>query len=150
MEIRHFPTLFPTSSLPLCQPSIWLTDQPQLYLAVVYSFFIEKKVGAEVEEVDVLEPNAAGSDTILESIRVAREINNLNNNQENEINQQTPAAAAEKTDQDAQSTDKSDQKADAAESPAFDELTLDSLEDDKSHDKRFVSIVDLAVNFFEA
>jgi hypothetical protein len=106
-------------------------------------------VGAEVEEVDVLEPNAAGSDTILDTIRVAREINNLNNNQENEINK-APAAAAEKADQDAQSTDnKSDQKAEAAESPAFDELTLDSLEDDKSHDKRFVSIVDLAVNFLK-
>lgn len=105
-------------------------------------------MGAEVEEIDVLEPSAAGSDTILDTIRVAREINNLNNNQENEINK-APAADAEKTDQDAQSSDKADQKADAAESPAFDELTLDSLEDDKSHDKRFVSIVDLAVNFLK-
>lgn len=105
-------------------------------------------MGAEVEEIDVLEPSAAGSDTILDTIRVAREINNLNNNQDNEINK-APAADAEKTDQDAQSSDKADQKADAAESPAFDELTLDSLEDDKSHDKRFVSIVDLAVNFLK-
>lgn len=95
-------------------------------------------MGAEVGQVNVLEPNIAGSDSILETIRVAREINNLKNNQENEINK----ISATSEDQQAEPSEAADQKSEAAESPAFDELTLDSLEDDKNHDKRFVFIFD--------
>lgn len=141
-SFSSFSPLFPS----LYRPSLCLNWQSiQIPNFIGCCELVLLKVGAEVEEVDVLEPSIAGQDMILETIRVAREINNLNNNQENEINK--TQAPAEKSDQDAQSTDKSDQKAEAAESPAFDELTLDSIEDDKSHDKRFVSIVDLAVNF---
>lgn len=96
------------------------------------------KVGAEVDEVSVQEPYIVGSDSILETIRVAREINNLNNNQENDINKATAS-----DDQQAEPSEKEDQKSEAAESPAFDELTLDSLEDDKNHDKRFEFMIDL-------
>lgn len=109
-----------------------------------YDWNVLLKVGAEVDEVNVLEPNIAGSDSILETIRVAREINNLNNNQENEINK---ASATANDDQQAEPSETADQKSEAAESPAFDELTLDSLEDDKNHDKRFVFIFDLGYQF---
>lgn len=85
-----------------------------------------------VEEQNILEPSSAGSDAILETIRVARETNNLNNNQDNKINNESTGSEAVK-----------DQQAQAAEnkSSAVDELTLDSLEDGEDRGKRFVSMI---------
>lgn len=82
----------------------------------------------------MLEPSGAGSDAILDSVRVARETNNLNNNQNNQINH----------DQEPQASESKDQQAAAAEnaSSAIDELTLDSLEDDENRGKRFVFMID--------
>jgi hypothetical protein len=87
-----------------------------------------------VEEENLLLPSGAGSDAILETIRVAREINKLNNNQNNQIN----------TDQEPQASEAKDQQAAPAEnsSSAVDELTLDSIEDDENRGKRFVFMID--------
>lgn len=87
-----------------------------------------------VEEQNYLEPSSAGSDAFLETIRVARETTNLNNNQDNKINNDQPAEAAEPV---------KDQQAQAAEnsSSAVDELTLDSVEDDENRGKRFVFMI---------
>lgn len=85
-----------------------------------------------VEDENLLEPNIAGSDAILETIRVARGTNNLNNNQNNQINTDHEAAASEKV---------KDVKGTAAEneSSSIDELTLESIEDDENRGKRFLS-----------
>lgn len=88
-----------------------------------------------VEEENILEPSSAGTDAFLETIRVARETNILNNNQDNQINN---------NDQETQASEPvKDQQAQAAEnsSSAVDELTLDSLDDEESRGKRFVSII---------
>jgi hypothetical protein len=87
-----------------------------------------------VDDANLLEPSSAGTDAILETIRVARETNNLNSNQNNQIN----------NDQEAQSSDKAaDQQAAPAENSSIDELTLDSLEDDENRDKRFAFMIDV-------
>lgn len=82
----------------------------------------------------MLEPSRTGSDAILETIRVARETNNLNNNQNNKIN----------TDQEPQASDKEQQAIPAENSSSsIDELTLDSIEDDENRGKRFVFMIDV-------
>lgn len=88
-----------------------------------------------VEDENLLEPSSAGSDAILETIRVARETNNLNNNQNNQINNDHEPQASEKV---------KDQQTAAAEnaSSSIDELTLDSIEDDENRGKRFVFTID--------
>lgn len=84
-----------------------------------------------IDEENILEPSSAGTDALLETIRVARETNILNNNQDNQINdQQAHASEAVK-----------DQQAQAAES--VDELTLDSIENEDNRGKRFVSMIDV-------
>lgn len=90
-------------------------------------------MGAADDE-NLLEPSSAGSDAILETIRVARETNNLNNNQNNKINPDQETKASEKAQ---------DQQAAPAEnsSSAIDELTLDSIEDDENRGKRFVFMI---------
>lgn len=82
------------------------------------------------EEENLLEPSGAGIDQILESVRRARETNNINNNPSNNININT--------DQETQASDKvQDQQVQAAENAsALDELTLDSAEDDENRNKR--------------
>lgn len=83
-----------------------------------------------MEEDNLLEPSSAGSDAILETIRVAREINKLNNDNNNQINTEQ--------DQETQASEKaSDQQAAPAENSSIDELTLDSIEDDENRGKRF-------------
>jgi hypothetical protein len=82
-----------------------------------------------VEDENLLEPSSAGSDAILETIRVARETNNLNNNQNNLINNDQQAQPSEEA---------KSQVADPAENSSIDELTLDNLEDDENRDKRLV------------
>lgn len=84
-----------------------------------------------VDDVNLLEPSSAGSDALLDTIRVARETNNLSNNQNNQINNDQEPQASEKA---------KDQQIAAAEAPtsAVDELTLDSIEDDENRGKRFV------------
>lgn len=86
-----------------------------------------------VDEENLLEPSSAGSDAILETIRIARAINNLNNDQNNQVN----------TDKETEKT--KDQDAAAAEntSSSLDELTLDSIDDDENRGKRFVIMIDL-------
>lgn len=86
-----------------------------------------------IDEENLLEPSGAGSDAILETIRIARAINNLNNDQNNQVNNEK---VLEKT---------KDQEAAAAEnsSSSLDELTLDSVEDDENRGKRFVIMIDL-------
>lgn len=85
-----------------------------------------------VEEENILEPSSAGSDAILETIRVARETNNLNNNQDNKINH----------DKTTESEAVKDQQALAAENSSVDELTLDSIEDGgEDRGKRFVCMI---------
>lgn len=81
----------------------------------------------------MLEPSSAGSDAFLETIRVARETNNLNNNQNNNINNDQETQASEKNQ---------DQQPAAAENSSIDELTLDSIEDDENRGKRFVFMID--------
>lgn len=87
-----------------------------------------------VDDENLLEPSSAGSDALFDTIRVARETINLNNNQNNQIN----------TDQEPQASEKAqDQQAAPAEnSSALDELTLDSIEDDENRGKRFVISID--------
>lgn len=85
-----------------------------------------------VEDENLLEPSAAGSDAILDSIRVARETNLLNNNDNNQIN----------TDQAAQASAAIEKKADESPSSSLEELTLDSLDDDENRGKRFVFMID--------
>lgn len=91
-----------------------------------------------VDEENVLEPSSAGTDAILETIRVARETNKLNNNQDNQINidQETQASEPVK-----------DQQAQAAEAPtsSVDELTFDSLDDDENREKRFEFMIDIDI-----
>ena len=84
-----------------------------------------------VDDENLLEPSSAGSDALLDTIRVARETNNLNNNQNNIINNDQEPQASEKAN---------DQQVAPAENPTsgVDELTLDSLEDDENRGKRFV------------
>lgn len=86
-----------------------------------------------VDEENLLEPSSAGSDAILDTIRIARAINNLNNNQNNQVNTETEPEKAK------------DQEAAAAEnaSSSLDELTLDSIEGDEDRGKRFVIMIDL-------
>lgn len=88
----------------------------------------------QAEDVNLLEPSSAGSDAILDTVRIARETNNLNNNQNNQINH----------DQEPQASENKDQQAAAAEnaSSSIDELTLDSIEDDENRGKRFVFMID--------
>lgn len=92
-----------------------------------------------VEEENILEPSSAGSDALLETIRIARAINNLNNNQNNQVNTEEAAKT-------------NDQETAAAENPSssLDELTLDSLEDDENRDKRFVIMIDLRTDCLKA
>lgn len=89
-----------------------------------------------VDEENILEPSSAGTDAFLETIRVARETNTLNNNQDNQINHDQETQASEPV---------KDQQAQAAEnsSSAVDELTLDSLDDDENRGKRFGSMIDI-------
>lgn len=89
-----------------------------------------------VDEENILEPSSAGTDAILETIRVARETNILNNNQDNQINHDQETQASEPV---------KDQQAQAAEnsSSAVDELTLDSLDDDENRGKRFGFMIDM-------
>lgn len=93
-----------------------------------------------VDDENLLEPSSAGSDALFDTIRVARETTNLNNNQNNKIN----------TDQEPQSSEKAnDQQAAPAEnSSALDELTLDSIEDDENRGKRFVIMIDAGLYCF--
>jgi hypothetical protein len=86
-----------------------------------------------VDEENLLEPSSAGSDAILETIRIARAINNLNNDQNNQVNNEKET---EKT---------KDQEAAAADnvSSSLDELTLDSIDDDENRGKRFAIMIDL-------
>jgi hypothetical protein len=88
-----------------------------------------------VDEENILEPSSAGTDAFLETIRVARETNTLNNNQDNQITQDQETQASEPV---------KDQQAQAAEnsSSAVDELTLDSLDDGEDRGKRFVFLID--------
>jgi hypothetical protein len=88
-----------------------------------------------VDEENILEPSSAGTDAILETIRVARETNKLNNNQDNQINNDQQSQASEPI---------KDQQAQAAEnqSSAVDELTFDNLDDNEDRGKRFVSMID--------
>ncbi|CRK91111.1 CLUMA_CG004799, isoform A [Clunio marinus] len=83
-----------------------------------------------VEEENLLEPSNAASE-IFETIRVARETNNLNNNQNNNINKDQEPQASEQSNSDltaaAQGT-----------SSAVEELSLDSFEDDENRGKRFL------------
>lgn len=79
------------------------------------------------EDENLLEPSKTASDTILETIRVAREINLQNNSLNNKIN----------TDQEAQASEKSDSKKSDEPTSSIDELTLESLEDDENRGKRF-------------
>lgn len=94
----------------------------------------EIKVQA-VEEENLLEPSSAGSDAIFDTIRVARETINLNNNQNNKINNDQEQQPSEKAN---------DQQVAPAEikTSAVDELTLDSIEDDENRGKRFVFMID--------
>lgn len=92
---------------------------------------LDQKVQA-VDEENILEPSSAGSDALLETIRIARAINNLNNNQNNQVN----------TDETANTKDQETAAAENASS-SLDELTLDSIEDDENRDKRFVIMIDL-------
>lgn len=87
------------------------------------------------EDENLLEPSSAGSDAILDTIRIARETNNLNSSDSNKITNDQKPEASEKAQ---------DQQAAAAEnaSAAADELTLDSLEDDENRGKRFVFMID--------
>lgn len=87
-----------------------------------------------VDEENILEPSSAGTDAILETIRVARETNILNNNQDNQINHDQETQASEVKDQQAQAAENS--------SSAVDELTLDSLDDEESRGKRFGLMID--------
>lgn len=97
-----------------------------------------KVQAADVE--NLLEPSSAGSDAILETIRVARETNNLNNNQNNKINNdQEPQGSDKAADQQAAPADNS--------SSSLDELTLDSLEDSEDRGKRFVFMIDQGMIF---
>jgi hypothetical protein len=88
-----------------------------------------------VDEENILEPSSAGSDAILDTIRVAREINNLNNNQDNKINNDQNVEASEAKDQVAEAQNQAPS--------SIDELSLDSLEDDENRGKRFVSMIDV-------
>lgn len=93
------------------------------------------KVRAFGENENLLEPSSAGSDAILDTIRIARETNNLSSNESNKINNdQKPEASAKAQDQQAAPIE-------TASVPA-DELTLDSLEDDENRGKRFVFMID--------
>ncbi|KAG5683177.1 hypothetical protein PVAND_012474 [Polypedilum vanderplanki] len=85
-----------------------------------------------VDEENILEPSSAGTDAILETIRVARETNKLNNNQDNQINNDQEAQPSEAV---------KDQQAQAAEnqSSAVDELTFDNLDDNEDRGKRFLN-----------
>lgn len=84
------------------------------------------------ENENLLEPSDSASDTLLETIRVAREINLQNNSLNNQIN----------TDQEAQASDKAESKKSDEATSSIDELTLDSLEDDENRGKRFVFMID--------
>lgn len=84
------------------------------------------------ENENLLEPSDSASDTLLETIRVAREINLQNNSLNNKIN----------TDQEAQASDKTESKKSDEASSSIDELTLDGLEDDENRGKRFVFMID--------
>lgn len=84
-----------------------------------------------VEEENILEPSSAGTDA-FETIRVARETNTLNNNQDNQINN---------NDQETQASDQQAQAAEQNSSSAVDELTFDNLDDNEDRGKRFVSII---------
>lgn len=88
-----------------------------------------------VDDENLLEPSSAGSDALLDTIRVARETNNLNNNQNNKINNDQEPQASEKAN---------NPQITPAEAPtsAVDELTLDSIEDDENRGKRFVYMID--------
>jgi hypothetical protein len=81
------------------------------------------------ENENLLEPSDSASDTLLETIRVAREINLQNNSLNNKIN----------TDQEAQASDKTESKKSDEASSSIDELTLDGLEDDENRGKRFLN-----------
>lgn len=84
------------------------------------------------ENENLLEPSDSAADTLLETIRVAREINLQNNSLNNQIN----------TDQEAQASEKAESKKADEPSSSIDELTLDSLEDEENRGKRFVFMID--------
>ena len=86
------------------------------------------------EDENLLEPSGGASDSLLETIRVARETNTLNNNDNNnKIN----------NDQEAQASDNAESKKVEDSPSSVDELTLDSLEDDENRGKRFVFMIDV-------
>lgn len=87
-----------------------------------------------VDDENLLEPSSGGSDALFDTIRVARETTNLNNNQNNQINTDQEPEASEKA--------KDQQAAPAENSSALDELTLDSIEDEENRGKRFVIVID--------
>lgn len=88
-----------------------------------------------IDEENLLEPSSAGSDAILDTIRIARAINNLNNNQNNQVNnEQDPA---KEIDQDTAAAENS--------SSSLDELTLDNIEDEENRGKRFVFVIDVRI-----
>jgi hypothetical protein len=88
-----------------------------------------------VDEENLLEPSSAGSDAILETIRIARAINNLNNDQNNQVNTENEKETEKTKDQEASAAENS--------SSSLDELTLDSIDDDENRGKRFVIMIDL-------
>lgn len=95
----------------------------------------QKKVQAVEEDANLLEPSGAGSDAVLDSVRTARETNNLSISENNKITVDQAPQPSEKAQ---------DQQAAPAEnaSTAADELTLESLEDDENRGKRFVFMID--------
>lgn len=87
-----------------------------------------------VDEENLLEPSSAGSDAILETIRIARAINNLNNDQNNQVNTEIEKESEKIKDQEAAAAENS--------SSSLDELTLDSIDDDENRGKRFAIMID--------
>lgn len=120
--------------LPIDTLLYWTNKQTLQYVSYEKKKF---KLRA-VDDENILEPSSAGTDAILDTIRVARQTNNnANNNQDNQINndQSTSATAEQQV---------KDQQAQAAEnsSSAVDELTFENLDDDENRGKRFVSMID--------
>ncbi|CAH1717093.1 unnamed protein product [Chironomus riparius] len=118
--------------LTLAESDGTINERNKRTIGILRELFPQLSKVQAVEEQNVLEPSSAGSDAFFETIRVARETTNLNNNQDNKINNDQPAAASEPV---------KDQQAQAAEnsSSAVDELTLDSVEDDENRGKRFLN-----------
>lgn len=109
-----------------------INERNKRTIGILRELFPQLSQVRAVDEQNILEPSSAGSDAILETIRVARETNNLNNNQDNKINNEQPAPAEPVKDQQAQPAENNS-------SSAVDELTLDSLEDGEDRGKRFLN-----------